>query len=201
MQITRKQIIDYLHANHYATAKELSIRLNVTPANIRHHLGELKNQGVIEDFGKIPTKGRGRPTRIHRLADDSLTNNLPSLTNSLFKMLKEIESPLGISEIFNRLAHLLLDNVDLDLSLFQRLNQATKWLNENHYASRWEASPTGPRVILGFCPYIAILESNPEICLLDNALISNLLELPVIQTEKLERHPSGSRHCIFHTKR
>ena len=38
MQITRRQIIDYLQTNRIATSIELSRALLVTAANIRHHI-------------------------------------------------------------------------------------------------------------------------------------------------------------------
>lgn len=196
MQLTRKQIVQYLRENHYATANELSKSLNVTPANIRHHLGELKTQGAIEYYGKLPPKGRGRPTRLYRLSNDYLDNNLAHLSATLFRTFLDNLSSEQTNQMY-QIAKKMLGDFDINPNLFQRLNEAIKWLNDRHYKSRWEASPTGPRVILGFCPYIPIIESNPEICRLDRELISQLIQLQVTQIEKLERSPNGPRQCIF----
>jgi len=56
MQLTRKQIIDFLNTNHTATAVELSRALNVTAANIRHHISELIQQEIIEEIGNLPAQ-------------------------------------------------------------------------------------------------------------------------------------------------
>ena len=196
MQLTRKQIMQYLREKHYATANELSRTLNVTPANIRHHLGELKAQDIIEYFGKIPSKGRGRPTGLYRLSNNFIDNNLVQLSATLLNSLLANRSSERTHQM-HQIAKKMLGELAINPNLFQRLNEAIKWLNDRHYKSRWEASPTGPRVILGFCPYVPIIETNPEICSLDCELISQLIQLPVIQIEKLEHSPNGSRQCIF----
>jgi predicted ArsR family transcriptional regulator len=196
MQLTRKQIIQYLRENHYATANELSKSLNVTPANIRHHLSDLFKQGAIEYFGKILPQGRGRPTRLYRLSNAYLDNNLAHLSAILLRTILDDLSNEQTNQMYH-IAKKMLGEFDINPNLFHRLNKAIKWLNDRHYKSRWEASPTGPRVILGFCPYIPIIESNPEICRLDRELISLLIQLQVTQIEKMERSPTGPRQCIF----
>jgi len=200
MQLTRKQIIQYLQEYHFATAGELSSSINVTQANIRHHLSILKDQNIVEEFGKILPKRRGRPTKMYRLAKDSLDNNLAILSNALINVFLESESNKDMPNQWDQVARNLLGEFALAHTLFQRLNNAIKWLNERHYNSRWEASLTGPRVILGYCPYWAVIESHPAICRLDNALTSLLIGLPVIQTEKLGRNPKGPHQCVFLAK-
>ena len=197
MQLTRKQILQYLQKKHIATALELGNSLNVTAANIRHHLSELINQNLIEEFGNLPGKGRGRPTKLYRLSHNSLDNNLACLSNVLLSVLMENVTNSGAQEQMLQIAQVMIGEYATSRNLFQRLNLAITWLNERHYKSRWEASPTGPRLILGFCPYIAIIDTNPDLCQFDKALISQLIGLPVTQTEKLDRSPNGARQCIF----
>lgn len=197
MQLTRKQIIEYMQTNHFATASELSSVLNVTAANIRYHLGTLKKQGMIEGFGNLPVKGRGRPTQLYRLSKIVLDHNLVNLSDVLFKSVLENLSAIDIQPQMLQIAKKMLGEFGNHPNLIQRLNQSIKWLNERHYQARWEASPTGPRVVLGSCPYTTIIDTNPEICTLDRVLITQLIGFPVTQVEKLERNPKGARQCIF----
>jgi predicted ArsR family transcriptional regulator len=197
MQITLKQIIDHLSRNHFTTASELSSTLNVTAANIRHHLGELKKQEIIETFGKLPGKGRGRPQQLYRLSRNTLEHNLANLSEALLKFVLDNSSADDLQTQMYKIASIMGLEFGSYPNLFQRLNQLARWLNKRHYQARWEASPTGPRVFLGHCPYSEIIDSNPEICMLDQALISNLIGIQVTQVEKLERNLNGARYCVF----
>ena len=56
-------------------------------------------------------------------------------------------------------------------NLTRRLYRTTEILNQQHYQARWEARPDAPRLVLGHCPFSAILEEHPELCKLDAYLI------------------------------
>jgi len=40
-------------------------------------------------------------------------------------------------------------------------------LNTLHYDAHWEAGASGPRVILGRCPYASVIQKHPELCQMD----------------------------------
>jgi predicted ArsR family transcriptional regulator len=200
MQITRKQIIDYLNSNHTATAVELSRALNVTAANIRHHIVELIQQEIVEEVGNLPTRGRGRPTKLYCLSKGALDHNLDFLADILLQIITGDKSKDRYHDQFNRIAQQMIGDFQPPARVIQRLNQVIQWLNDNNYQARWEASPNGPRVILGYCPYVAILDTNPEMCQIDTALVSQLVGSPMEQQTKLERSSLGIRQCIFTAK-
>ena len=196
MQLTRKQIIDYLNSHHSTTAIELSRALNVTPANIRHHLSELIRQDVVEEVGNLPPQGRGRPIKLYCLSKGALHHNLDFLASVL------LGTGFRENTLFHKkVAEQMISDIEHPGHLIQRLNQAMDWLNEHNYQARWEASPRGPRVILGYCPYVAILDTNPEICQIDTELVSQLVGSEMEQRSRLERSPQGIRQCIFDVRR
>jgi predicted ArsR family transcriptional regulator len=197
MQLTRKQIIEYLNTKHTATATGLSQALNVTAANIRHHISELIRQDILEEVGNLPTQGRGRPTKLYCLSKGALNHNLDYLADILLKVIAQGELEDNSQNPFTKIAHQMLKNLDIPTSPIKRLTQAMEWLNDHNYQSRWEASPKGPRVVLGYCPYVAILDTNPEMCQIDTSLLSQLVGLSMEQIAKLERAPQGIRHCVF----
>ncbi len=198
MQLTRQQITDYLQANRIATSIELSHALQVTSANIRHHLKLLEAAGVVEVVGKQPGRGRGRPMKIYSLTENALHHNLKGLSSALLKtLLRNTTNPAGeLAET----AEYILGEFQVAPNIHSRLNQAVEQLNNLQYQASWEASPSGPRVILRNCPYAVIIAEHPELCRMDAALLTRLLDQPVEQTAKLERSPDGTPHCTFVTR-
>jgi len=196
MQLTRKQIIEYLNSNHSATALELSRTLNVTAANIRHHISELIRQEIVEEIGNIHPEGRGRPTKLYSLTKGALNHNLDFLADSLLQIFANVLSGAENNHI-ELISRQMLKGRNIPENHIQRLNQAILWLNSHNYQSRWEASLNGPRVSLGFCPYAAILDANPVLCQIDTVLVSQLVGSRMEQLSRLEHSPSGKRQCVF----
>jgi predicted ArsR family transcriptional regulator len=64
-------------------------------------------------------------------------------------------------------------------------------MSEMNYQARWEAGAEGPRLILGQCPYTAIIEKHPELCKMDAAMLTDLLGRNVELRTKL------SPFCVF----
>ena len=79
----------------------------------------------------------------------------------------------------------------------RRLASTVERLNAMHYQARWEAGAEGPRIVLGHCPYAAIIEKHPELCQMDLALLSELLGGKLQQTAKLESGAGGLPFCTF----
>jgi predicted ArsR family transcriptional regulator len=83
------------------------------------------------------------------------------------------------------------------LSLATRLFMAVQRLNMMHYQARWEAHKAAPRVIFAHCPYQDVIETFPELCLIDAALLAQLTGIPAYQVEKLLPDLSGVKICVF----
>jgi predicted ArsR family transcriptional regulator len=198
MQLTRKQILEYLHNHRMATSIQLSHALQVTRANIRHHLAILEEQALVEVIGHAPQRGRGRPTKLYSLTPQALANNIENLAMALLKALLSGSSQVEMQAQIEHLASLLGgEPPSSPTTLRTRLDQAVAQLNQQAYQARWEAHVDAPHLILEHCPYAAILPKHPELCQLDAALLKRLLGQPVEQIARLERGPEGVPHCIF----
>ncbi len=199
MQHTRQQIIDYLQANRMATSIEMSHVFLVTPANIRHHLKLLIKSGLVQEIGKEPVRGRGRPTKLYSLTENALKHNLTGLTSALLTTLSKNQSEMN--ETLSQTAIHLLGDHPTSSSAHIQLNHAVEKLNQLKYQASWEASPNGPKIILRNCPYALILPEHPELCNLDVALLSKLLQRPFEQIAKLRK---GSRWisslCLYYSR-
>jgi predicted ArsR family transcriptional regulator len=196
MQFTRAQIIDYLHHHKQATAGELSRALNLTAANIRHHLGILQKQKVVRITGKRPQAGRGRPHDLFSLSPHVLEDNLEGLARSLLETF--VTRTGNKTAALKALARTLSGGVkNPPASQIRRFNLVLKRLEELGYQPRWEAHKDGPRFILNHCPYQALSCQNSLLCEMDKYLLEILLGSPVEQVEKINLdHPAG-KGCVF----
>ena len=193
MQETRQGILDYLRTNHQATPGELSRSQQVTAANIRHHLGILQEQGLVEVVGQSVPSGRGRPRQLYALNSSALANNLAQLTSALLECIAPDQE-----EILRMVARTLArDSLALHSNPTQRLYQTVQRLNALNYNARWEARAGGPRVMLEHCPYAPILDQHPELCQMDGYLVAGLTGLDVQQTARIEQSPTAPKACIF----
>jgi predicted ArsR family transcriptional regulator len=195
---TRSRILDYLRKQQTATVHELSSALTMTGANVRHHLGVLESNGLIELVSQR-REGRGRPVGVYGLSRRMLSDGLDGLAGALLEGLlrnaSEVAQEAGLQSVALRLGG---DNMPgPDTSLLLRLTQVVDRLNELHYQARWEAGIDGAHIILGYCPYAAIIATHPELCRMDAYLLEQRSGSPVEQTAKYQPSTKGYPFCVF----
>ncbi|HSF81491.1 MAG TPA: ArsR family transcriptional regulator [Anaerolineales bacterium] len=198
MKTTRQLILDHLGNKQVASAQEISRALKVTPANIRHHLAILASEGVVAIIGVRPASKRGRPTSLYALTSQSTRNNLDRLASALLDEIAQPRKAASQAESLPSVARRLAGRTEgTPASLTRRLYQAVHRLNELNYQARWEARSAAPQIILGHCPYAAILSAHPELCRLDALLLENLLDRPVDKVAHLAKDERGLTYCMF----
>lgn len=198
MQSTRQRIMVYLAENHRTSAHELSRLLDMTVANIRHHLGKLEREGKIEVVGQTEPEGKGRPVHIYMATRAAQANGFENLVRA---MLDEIRTRRTQQQKETRLAFiadtLRAETGDEGGPITLRLGKAAQRLNELRYEAHWEAHASGAQIILGNCPYAAIIDEYPELCQMDHLLIKKMLGSDITLAEKFTRDPQGSMVCRF----
>lgn len=196
---TRLRILDYLRKQQTASAGELSLAMTLTGANIRHHLAVLEANDLVEVIGQLREGQRGRPVNLYSLSRRVLGDGLDALSGALLSEWLEGKTGESRRKALSVLAqHLLSTNPEkLHLSLTQRLAATIDRLNQLHYQARWEAAASGARLILGHCPYAAIIGVHPELCTMDEYLLGGSLQSNVRQTAKLQPGKRGLPICVF----
>ncbi len=208
MKTVRERILEYTRTHRGVTVTELSKAFQMTPANARHHLSKLTKEGLLQAFEHRPGSGRGRPAHIYTLSEESLGDNLDLLAGILLDQFAHQFSAEQYDSWLHAIAGQLAGKMSvkgekganiagMGDNLTRRLYQATETFNQRHYQARWEARPDAPRLILGHCPFIAIIDEHPELCKLDGYLIEYYTSLRVEQTAKLVQDSSGLRFCMF----
>jgi DeoR family transcriptional regulator, suf operon transcriptional repressor len=189
MITTRQKVLTYLNKTRIATAHEIARVLKMSPATVRHHLRVLASDGRLEMMSVRGREGRGRPEKIYSLPRAALGDNLSALSDAL---LTEAGSGFKIEALAKYLAG---EANFASQPLAKRLNLIVEKLNQMNYHARWEAGSEGPRIIFGHCPYAAIIEKHPELCKMDEALITEWMGQPARQIFKIGK--KGSSMCVF----
>jgi len=201
MSSTRSEILAYFETNRQASAADLSRTMNLTIANIRHHLDILLEEGAIEIAGKTAPQGRGRPTLIYMPARRAADPDTHPLLSALLEEIETSRTALQRENRLKKLAARLVGAIQRKKTAIpQNFNHAVQRLEELGYHSRWEARAQGPQIILGRCPYAAVIDQHPILCSLDKHLLETMLEKKVEQREKITYRPEGPAQCVFHVK-
>ncbi len=190
----RQKILAFLKKQNIATATEIGTALRVTPANVRHHLSLLAADGLVEVVSLRGQGQRGRPQKVYRLGSAVLGDNLAPLAQALLGQISPEQMESTLEALGRALAGTLPER---SAPLMRRLALTVERLNAMRYQARWEAHLRGPRLVLGHCPYAAIIEGHPELCRMDAVLLQTLLGVGVEQIAKLEQTEMGNIYCIF----
>lgn len=194
----RQKILNFILEQQSATVEELSRVFKVTPANIRHHISILTEQGSVQVIGQKATAIRGRPAQLYGATQQSNQNNLEILTETLLSILFEDFGSVERNQLLKKIARQLATYFKLDTyNPTRRLYSSIRILKRMNYQPHWEAHFEYPRIMLGHCPYRAILAHNPEICHMDAFMLRELLDTPVRQIEKLAFNTKGIEECVF----
>lgn len=200
MVTSRQRLFRYLQEHTLVTVAEVSRALQMTPANARHHLSILVEEGVVKTVGERPARGQGRPAQLYRITRQAEQNNIDRLAGACLDLLWEGKGAGEREVLLSRLVRGLSGDrpvLSAGDSLTRRLVDACQELTRWNYQARWEAHAQGPRVIYGHCPFASILAEHPEMCRVDAALLEDLLGEGVEQTARLAQDTRGARYCMF----
>lgn len=189
MQSTRQRILDYLAARGSATPQQLAQAFGMTAHNLRRHLHILEQRGLVAELPGQQPAGRGRPEQRYALTASAQGNDLAALSSALLAGLN--------ANGLRRLALRMLGDAPRPAAGAQRLVSAVRQLEPHGYKPRWEARPDGPQVVLGHCPFAAIIAEHPELCRMDALMLEELLGAPIEQVSKLQAGRQGTLQCVF----
>jgi predicted ArsR family transcriptional regulator len=144
--------------------------------------------------------GVGRPRLVYFLTEAG-TERFPTrylrLTTRLLDQLKSTMPEPMVSRLFSQMASDMADNYTNQmqgLSMEERLNLTKTLLAEEGFNVEWEKTGTKYQIHEITCPYLRIGQSHPEVCTVDQILISRMLAVPA---EKVQCILSGDTHCTY----
>ena len=194
----RQRVMAYLNMHRTASAAQIGRGLQMSAATVRHHLSVLSADGRAVEVGLTHKAGRGRPVKLFGPSNLLQGNNLGLLSDVVLNERLQKLSPAKRAQVLRTLARGLIGQMGqicLEVPLGKRLARVVDKLNEVNYQSRWEAGAEGPRITFGHCPYAAIIEKHPELCVIDAAMLEEMMGQPARQTAKIG--VASSPVCVF----
>lgn len=196
---TKEKIILELRNRGQLTVSEISDAVRITPIAVRHHLSSLQAEGMIEV--REERHGVGRPRQIYKLTPQALDRNparLVLFANLLLDQLKEHLPAETVKTLLMDVAFCMAAEWKeelVPLPLPQKLNRLAELLTQEGFVARVEQAGPGRYCLTELaCPYSRISLSHPDICAVDEAMISRALGMPVERTSCIR---SGSEVCSF----
>jgi DeoR family suf operon transcriptional repressor len=198
MKSTRDRILQTLLRQPRRTITELAEAVGINPISVRHHLANLQVESLVSY--EEERHGVGRPRLVYMLTEAGMerfpTRYLRLTTRLLAQMKESMPAPV-VARLFSQMAEDLADEyVDQvrGLSMEERLEFVKGLLAEEGFTVEWEKQGDEYRIHEISCPYYQIGVNHPEVCTVDQALISRMLALPA---EKVQCVLSGGAFCTY----
>ena len=198
MKSTRERILQTLLNNPQSTINDLAESVNINSISVRHHLTSLQLDGLVT--AEEVRHGVGRPRLVYSLTDsgaEKFPTRYLQLTNLLLNELKQRMSEDEIQGIFSDMAAGLASEHSQNIKKFsieEKLEFIKKTLGEQGFQLEWEKINGDYLLKEISCPFFHVGQSHPEVCTMDQTLISSILSIP---TEKVECVLNGDNQCAY----
>ncbi len=201
MKSTREKILQTLLTHPQSTINDLAEAVDINAISVRHHLTNLQVDGYVK--AEEERHGVGRPRLVYSLTDDGL-EKFPTrylqLTNRLLSQLKRVLPENQIQSLFMQIGKSIIEEQTetiKKMTIEQKLDFIVNILGEQGFAIEWQR--LGDEIIISeaSCPFYHVGQVHPEVCTMDQALISSILSIP---TEKIGCLLNGDSHCAYVVK-
>lgn len=200
VQPVRRRITEILRETGSATVAELADQLGMAPVSVRHHLDILVSEDLVALNGLRRRDGAGRPSQVYALTEGA---------NKLFPQRHDVLADHLLSELKAALPEAVVRGVlqgvaeravrkaptpDSNQTVEERLNQVADFLTNQGYDARWVTTNDHYELHACNCPYAGVSDRHPEICLMDQALLQQLIPGAIrLETRVL----NGAAHCRY----
>jgi len=198
MKSTRDKILQTLLEKPRSTINSLAEAVGINPISVRHHLTNLQMEGLVE--GQEERHGVGRPRLVYVLTDEGMerfpTRYMQLTTRLLSQMKGSMPGPV-VANLFNQIAEDLASQYASDvqnLSMEERLDFVKQILAHEGFNVHWEKKGDHYEIHEISCPYYQIGTAHPEVCSVDQTLISKMLAVPA---NKVQCILTGAAHCTY----
>lgn len=195
---TRERVLQTLLLRERCTILELAEAVEINPISVRHHIAKLEAEGLVTS--EEERHGVGRPRRMYFLTEkgrEHFPTRYIRLTVRLLEQLKESAPPAFVKHLFTQIAHEMasdyLPEVE-GLPFKERLVLVKKLLAREGFSVEVEKQGENYHIRESNCPYYHVGQNHPEVCSVDQTLISTLLDIPA---QKVQCLLHGDAHCTF----
>ncbi len=198
MHASRQGILDTLKGGGKATVDQLAAALDLSPVTVRHHLGILKDRGLIH--AETVRSGPGRPYYVYLLTEEA-HEQFPKTYHILAeRLLEELESNSdrrASAQLMRQMADRIVSDQggsEQSVPLAQRVERLASVLSEEGFWAEWKPSGEGFVLIERECPYHYVAMRHPVVCTLDHCLIRDMSGMRV---RRLAYRLDGDDVCSY----
>jgi len=198
---TRTRLLNALKASGPQTARDLSLRLEVTPVAVRQHLDGLLAEDLVEFDDR---KGSvGRPKRVWSLSPKghgSFPDNHAGLVTGLLSGMKALYGQEGVDRLIAHRQETARKAYSKELkaaaSLGERLEILAELRSREGYMASVEEEDGGYLLIESHCSICAAATACEGFCRSEMSLFQDLLG-PEVTLTRAEHLLSGGRRCVY----
>jgi len=198
MKSTKDRILQTLLRKPKVSINELAEAVGINAISVRHHLTNLQMEGLIS--ADEERHGVGRPRLVYSLTEDGMerfpTKYLRLTTRLLDQMKDSMPGPV-VAQLFSQIAEDMASEYSSQvqgMSMEERLELVKEMLAQEGFTVEWEKKGTDYQIHEISCPYYQIGVAHPEVCTVDQTLISKMLALPA---SKVQCILDGGAHCTY----
>lgn len=198
MKSTRERILQTLLNHPQSTINDLATAVGINAISVRHHLTSLQADSLVA--AEEERHGVGRPRLVYALTEKGL-ERFPTrylrLTNRLLDQMKESMPPAVINKLFSSMAADIASDYSQQtksMSVEEKLEFIKGLLAQEGFSVEWEHQGSEYLIHEITCPYYHVGQSHPEVCTVDQTLISEVLSIPA---QKINCVLRGDTHCTY----
>jgi predicted ArsR family transcriptional regulator len=198
MKSTKDRILQTLLRKPKISINELAEAVGINAISVRHHLTNLQMEGLIS--ADEERHGVGRPRLVYSLTEDGMerfpTKYLRLTTRLLDQMKDSMPGPV-VAQLFSQIAEDMASEYSSQvqgMSMEERLELVKEMLAQEGFTVEWEKKGKEYQIHEITCPYYQIGIAHPEVCTVDQTLISKMLALPA---SKVQCILNGAAHCTY----
>ncbi len=198
MKSTKDRILQTLLNNPKSTITDLAKAVDINSISVRHHLTNLLAEGLIQ--AQEERHGVGRPRLVYSLTEtgvEKFPTMYLNLTNRLLFYLKKRLSQKEIEIIFIHIAEDLAQEQKSNtqnMTVEEKLNYLQSALLNEGFIIEWKKEGNEYIINEVTCPFYHIRQNHPEVCTIDQTLLSNILTVPV---DKIHCVLNGDNQCSY----
>lgn len=197
---TREQVLKTLLTHQRCTITDLADAVGINPISVRHHVTKLEASGLVTS--EEERHGVGRPRRVYFLTEagmEKFPTRYLRLTVRLLEQLKVTLPEHMVGELFQQMADDMAADYAAELplenmSLEERLDIVQDLLKAEGFTMEWERKDDSYHIREVSCPYYHVGQAHPEVCAVDQTLISTMLSVPV---KKIQCVLNGDSLCTY----
>ena len=198
MRSTRDKILAILQTKRKATINDLAKEVGINGISVRHHMINLQEEGLI--YAEEERHGVGRPRFVYRLTEQGLEkfpSNYQKFTRHLLEELKKTLTSEQLGTLFVNVGKSQAQQslqIEHNLPIEDKLEQIADQLSADGYRITWKRDGDTILLYSENCPYHNLGMVHPEICKVDETMLSNALKCDVIHAQCISL---GDPRCVY----